>query len=231
MIDGELLTMRSNVNKNINLLDIPEDFMINQTFNGLSFEYDSITRDEVKKVFHGETDGIDPKNVLLITNHKNAFSHVVKMVKENWQMDEDNLKDLHQILMDSYSDIGGLYRNVDISLKGSNHTPPSHIKVYDRMKKYFNYCLEGPDDDLLKYIAYCHLQLVKIHPFLDGNGRLARLVLNYYLLKYDFMPVIVTYEERHKYFKLLEEFKVNKNIDPFIIFLIELEKRALLSVQ
>jgi|SRR5690554_1299918 len=230
MVDGELLMMRSEAKKKIDLLNIPIDFMIEQTFNGLSFEYDAITREEVEKVFHGTTEGIDEKRIILINNHKNAFYQVVKMVREGILMDEDNLKDLHQILMDGFKGIGGLYRNVDISIKGSNHTPPSHIKVYDRMKKYIAYCLEGPDDDLFKYISYCHLQLAKIHPFLDGNGRLARLVLNYYLLKYDFLPVIVTYEERHKYFKLLEEFKVNKNINPFIEFLVELEKRALQNV-
>lgn len=230
MVDGELLMMRSEAKKKFDLLDIPVDFMVNQTFNSLSFEYDSTTREEVEKVFQGITKGIDEKRILLINNHKNAFLHIVKMVKEGMLMNEDNLKDLHYILMDGFKGIGGLYRNVDISIKGSNHTPPSHIKVYDRMKKYINYCLEGPDDDLFKYIAYCHLQLAKIHPFLDGNGRLARLVLNYYLLKYEFLPIIVTYQERHKYFKLLEEFKVNKNINPFIEFLIELEKRALKNV-
>lgn len=230
MIDGELLTLRSAVKEKINLLDIPQDFIIDQAYNGLSFEYDSITREEVEAVVNGNYDNIDEKKVLLINNHKNAFLKVVEMVKENIPMDEENLKDLHQILMEGCIETGGLYRNVDISIRRSNHTPPSHIKVYDRMKKYFNYCLKGPDNDLLEYIAYCHLQLAKIHPFLDGNGRLARLVLNYYLLKYDFMPIIVTYEERHLYFELLEEFKVNKNIKPFIEFLIELEKRQLAKV-
>ncbi|HHU55626.1 MAG TPA: Fic family protein [Acholeplasmataceae bacterium] len=227
MIDGELLTMRSTVKEKIDILDVPKEFLINQTYHGLLFEYDSITRQEVEDVVSGNTENIDPKKVLLINNHKNAFLKVVEMVKQNIPMDEDNLKDLHQILMDGLIDTGGLYRNVDISIKRSNHTPPSHIKVYDRMKKYFAYCLDGPDNDLFEYIAYCHLQLAKIHPFLDGNGRLARLVLNYYLMKYDFLPVIVTYEERHKYFELLEEFKVNKNINPFIKYLIELEKEAL----
>jgi len=230
MIDGELLTMRGTVREKQGVLEISNDFLIDQTYNGLLFEYDSITRQEVEDVFNGKTENIDPKKVLLINNHKNAFLRVVQMIKDDLPMDEDNLKDLHQILMDGCIDTGGLYRNVDISIKGSNHTPPSHIKVYDRMKKYFHYCLEGPDDDLLKYIAYCHLQLAKIHPFLDGNGRLARLVLNYYLMKYDFMPVIVTYEERHRYFQLLEEFKVNKNINPFIEYLIELEKKELAKV-
>ena len=114
--------------------------------------------------------------------------------------------------------LGGLYRNVDISIKGSNHTPPSYLKVYDRMKKYFDSLLDSTMD-IWEKIAFSHLQLAKIHPFLDGNGRLARLVLNYELLLNGFKPVIIYKDKKNEYFDLLEEFKVNKNINPFIDFL------------
>jgi len=60
---------------------------------------------------------------------------------------------------------------------------------------------------------------MKIHPFLDGNGRCARIVLNYQLLKNNFDPVILDYNKKDKYFACLEEFKVNKNILPFMDFI------------
>ena len=129
--------------------------------------------------------------------------------------------------MEGFNIPGGLYRNVDISVKGSNHTPPSYIKVYDRMEKYINYIAEGPKDDVLEYISYCHLQLAKIHPFLDGNGRLARLVLNYELMSNGFAPVIITADERDKYHEVLEKFKVEKEIEPFKAYLKELELKSI----
>ena len=119
--------------------------------------------------------------------------------------------------MDGFGN-GGLYRNVDISIKGSNHTPPSHIKVYDRMKKYFD-TINQDGVELYEQIAFSHLQLAKIHPFLDGNGRCARLVLNYNLLKNGLKPIIIEANKKDEYFNYLEEFKVNKDILPFINFL------------
>lgn len=80
---------------------------------------------------------------------------------------------------------------------------------------------------LLEKIAFSHVQLAKIHPFLDGNGRCARLVLNFQLMKNGFAPVIIPYDERARYFETLEAFKVNKDIDPFIEYLLEKEKEAL----
>ena len=121
--------------------------------------------------------------------------------------------------------LGGLYRNVDISIKGSNHTPCSHIKVYDRMKKYFDTLKERELN--LETIAYSHLQLAKIHPFLDGNGRCARLVMNYYLLKAGYAPVTIPYDMKDEYFACLESFKVDKDIQPFVQFLTKLEASAL----
>ena len=213
MIDGELLKMRDAVREKVGVLDISEDFMIDLVFNTLSFDNFISEKDDVVKVFKGQTEGITPDKIQLI---------------ENIPMNEDNLKDLHQIVMTEFSNIGGLYRNVDISVKGSNHTPPSHIKVYDRMKKYFDYTLTEPDkSNLFEYISYCHLQLAKIHPFLDGNGRTSRLVLNYQLMRFGFLPVIIRREDFNNYFDCLEAFKVNKNILPFIRFLENLEKESL----
>ena len=95
------------------------------------------------------------------------------------------------------------------------------------MAKYFVFMQEGPKGDLWEYISYLHLQLAKIHPFLDGNGRLARLVLNYELMKNGFMPVIITSDERDKYFSALESFKVDKDIKPFMDFLENLEMKSI----
>lgn len=228
MIDEELFTKRDEALKKVNFLEVPDDFIIDQIFNGLSFESDQISRDEVVAVFNNKK--VDQNKSLLIINHRNTFNKAVEMAVNKTPMTENHLKDLHQLLMDNISNIGGLYRNVDISINGSNHTPPSHIKVYDRMKKYTDYVLAGPQGDIFEYIAYCHLQLAKVHPFLDGNGRLARIILNYHLLSNNLMPVYVKYEERKHYFSLLETFKVNKDIKPFIEFLKTLENRSLDSV-
>jgi Fic family protein len=230
MIDGDLVKMRNNAREKVDFLEVSNDFLVDLIFDSLSFESVLLSREEVIQVLNGKSEGIDPGVVLLITNQKNAYLHIVNMVKENVPMTENNLKDLHQVIMNGVSDIGGLYRNVDISIKGSNHTPPSHIKVYDRMKKYFDTTLMEPTNNLLEYISYSHLQLAKIHPFLDGNGRLSRMVLNYQLLQHGFMSITINPTQRNTYFDCLEEFKVNKNITPFVRFLEDLQKKSLSNV-
>lgn len=191
-------------------------------YSSLSFEYPNITLEEVSAVLSGK----NTNNSLLINNQANALDFVINLVKNNEELTENKLKDLHEVLMNDILEVSGLYRNVDISIKGSNHTPPSHIKVYDRMSKYFDYLAQSPSD-LLEYISFSHLQLAKVHPFLDGNGRCARLVLNYELMKNGFAPVYILPEERNEYYNTLEEFKVNKDSNPFKEFLLKIEARSL----
>lgn len=227
MAQSELLTALEEAKAKGSLLEISNDFLLNLVHSALSFDDNELKIEEVQDVLSGQYVGINSDKVRRITNQKNAFLRIVTMAKEGIKLTEDELKDLHQTLMDGFNIPGGLYRNVDISVKGSNHTPPSYIKVYDRMEKYFNYIAEGPKEDVLEYISYCHLQLAKIHPFLDGNGRLARLVLNYELMSNGFAPVIITADERDKYHHALEQFKVEKEINPFKDYLKELELKSI----
>ena len=208
-------------------LDISENFLVNLVQSALSFDNPSLKKEDVIKVLNGQVVGVNPEKVTNIINQKNAFLKVLQLAKEKKEMDENTLKDIHQILCEGNPEIGGLYRRVNISVKGSNHTPCSYEKVYDRMDKYFVFMQEGPKGDLWEYISYLHLQLAKIHPFLDCNGRLARLVLNYELMKNGFMPVIITSDERERYFSVLEAFKVEKDIKPFMDYLEDLEMKSL----
>ncbi len=227
MINLELEKALENAKAKMDVREISVNFLSDLIYCALSFDSSDLTQTEVTNVLNGKYMGVSSEKVRKITNQKNAFLKIVEMAKNDEAMTENKLKDIHQILMEGFNIPGGLYRNVDISVKGSNHTPPSHLKVYDRMEKYITFMQEGPKDNILEYISYCHLQLAKIHPFLDGNGRLARLVLNYELIKNGFAPVLITSDKREQYHNALEEFKVKKDILPFINFLVDLEIKAL----
>ena len=214
--------LQERASKLFDVNNISQELKVKLIYTSLSFEFSNISAQEVADALNG----VKGENYLVITNHLNALNFVIDMVKDGVDLTENKLKDLHEVLMKDILDVSGLYRNVDISIKGSNHTPPSHIKVYDRMGKYFDY-LASPHSDLLEYIAYSHLQLAKVHPFLDGNGRCARLILNYELMKNGLAPVYILPDERNKYYDCLEEFKVNKDSQPFKDFLLELENRSL----
>ena len=206
--------------------EISFDFLVDLIHSALQFEDPSIKTEDVYKVLKGDYTGVNSEKVIDITNQKNAFNKVVSMVKNKEEMTENALKDLHQILCEGTNIVGGLYRNVNISVKGSNHTPCDYLKVYDRMGKYFDY-LAYESGNEWEFISYSHLQLAKIRPFLDANGRLARLVLNYELMKHNYKPVIITRDEKEEYLKVLETFKVEKEIKPFMDFLEKLELESL----
>jgi len=212
MIAFDLSSMHSEASKKITV-----DFLVDFVYNSISFETSVVSLDEVSRIINGDVSNIEKTKITIINNNLNGFLFMLDLLEKEEAFTENKLKDLHEIIMKDLG-VGGLYRNVDISVKGSNHTPPSHIKVYDRMKKYFD-TINGPTDNIEEQIAFSHLQLMKIHPFLDGNGRCARIVLNYQLLKNNLNPIILDYSKKDDYFTCLEEFKVNKNILPFINFI------------
>ncbi len=212
MIAFDLSGMHSEASKKITI-----DFLIDFIYNSISFETSVVSKEEVTRIINGDLANLEKNKITIVNNNLNGFIFMVNLLEKKEAFTENILKDLHEIIMKDLG-VGGLYRNVDISVMGSNHTPPSHIKVYDRMKKYFD-IINSPTDNLEEQIVFSHLQLMKIHPFLDGNGRCARIVLNYELLKNNFNPIILDYSKKAEYFACLEEFKVNKNINPFIDFI------------
>ena len=204
------------------LNNITNEFLINFISNSISFDTVLVSKEQVEAILDNKTEGLNEKVVKVVNNYLDAFLYAMSLASNKQELTENVLKDLHEKVVKDFS-VGGLYRNVDISIKGSNHTPPSYLKVYDRMGKYFHQ-LSDESADLYYNIAFSHLQLMKIHPFLDGNGRLARIVLNYELVLNGLKPIYVEYDQRQKYFDMLEDFKVNKNIQPFIDFLKETQK-------
>lgn len=195
--------------------ELSSDLFVDLIHSTLLFENKQLKREDVVNVLDGKYIGISSEKVMLITNQKNALRQILKMTKEGINLSEDIIRDLHQILTEGFNIPGGLYRNVDISIRGSIHTPPSYLKVYDRMRKYGNFLKEEPKGNVLEYIAYTHLQLEKIHPFLDGNGKLARLILTYELLLRGYVPVVIGPDFHKQYYAALESFKVEKDIIPF----------------
>lgn len=213
---------------NENLHHVPEreikDFNFNfacvLTKNSTGMEKNNpISIEDVVSVLKGYPVKCDEGLKVSVYNHYKAYNYLLDHINDTDELTEDFIKDLHEIIVkDLY--LGGQYRKVNISINNSNHVPCDHIKVYDRMIKYINQVNEPKDP--IENICYTHLQLAKIHPFIDGNGRLARLLLNYALIKHGYLPISIPAKKRNEYFKALEEFKVNKTIVPFKDFLLKL---------
>lgn len=184
--------------------------------DAVSFEgKNSITLAEVDTLLTAKSlIGYSEREQKEILNHVKAYEFILKATKEKKPISEDLLKDLHQIIVQDIMN-GGYYRQVNVQLLGSSHQPPDHIKVYDRMKK-FMVNLENFEGSVIELACYAHLGISKIHPFVDGNGRLARLILNYVLISHDYLPISISRTNQKAYFNALDTFKEEKDMKPMV---------------
>jgi len=218
----EYLTNIKSLVDNKKYEQLQEKFKELYTFDAISMQgTNKVTLDDVKKIIAGElVSNYSERDVKEVINHYKAINHVYQMVKNNVEMTEEIIKDIHEILTEGILN-GGNYRNVNIRIPGATHQPPDYIKVYDRMKRYF-YNLETHQGSVVEKAVYAHAELAKIHPFLDANGRLARLVMNYYLMKEDYLAVTMSSDLKGRYVQALESFKVDKDKTPLVNFIEEL---------
>lgn len=211
----------SNVVKECELQQIEEaekKFALLYTYDAVGMEgHNRIPYEDVKRLSHAkallEYSEREQKEIL---NHLKAFEYVKKEAKENKPFNEEKLKDIHEILVEGIFQ-GGVYRNVNINIFGASHQPPDYVKVYDRMSKFF-INIENFEGTVLEKATYAHASIAKIHPFVDANGRLAKLALNYFLIQGDYLPISIPLEMREIYIERLESFKSDKDLEPLTSF-------------
>jgi Fic family protein len=153
---------------------------------------------------------------------------VKEKIEEKQNLDEDTLKDIHQILMENIIQ-GGIYRNCDVKITGAKHKPPSANEAFYQMKNFFSDLYSKNMGNAIISAAWIHAEFVKIHPFVDGNGRVARLIMNYRLMESGFLPISISQENRLKYYEVLEEYAINGNIAPFSEMIFGLEEKRLIE--
>ena len=122
---------------------------------------------------------------------------------------------MHEIILKNIlSNEAGKYRNVRVRITGSFHVTPNPLRVPELMKEFSKKYLNMKDHPIIN-AALAHFHLVSIHPFIDGNGRVARLLMNLILIKNGYPPAIILKIDRKKYYDSLEKGH-SGNIDPFI---------------
>lgn len=202
--------------------ELEKDFLNRYTYDAVSLEgRNKVTYEKVTRILGlKDKTGYSEREIKEVLNHAEAYRYVLKLTKKQNRLTEEDIKDIHQMLEEGIV-LGGVYRNVNIQIPGAIHQPPNNVKVYDRMKRLFD-DIKEKEYDYLDEGLLIHATLAKIHPFLDANGRLSRLVLNFYLIKAGYLPISIKLDKRDEYFKTLEEFKVNKDINPLKTFILNL---------
>jgi Fic family protein len=158
-------------------------------------------------------------------NHLEAIELIDDFIKRKINFNAFYLKQIHQlILKEVNSKNAGIYRNVPVKISGSLHNPPEPFLLEKMMEDYF-FFYETNKNKIHSVIlaAEMHERLVTIHPFIDGNGRTARLVMNLILLQngYTIANLKGNYEDRIKYYQALEKVQVNHENEDFYNLIID----------
>lgn len=223
----KLLKMQTSNSENI-FENFNKAFEIEYAHNSTAIEGNTLTLIETKVLLEDKI-SVGKKSlreIYEVVNHNKAFSYVKNCIAEDKPLDENIVKDIHSILMENIL-VGGVYRNVEVRITGARHKPPVPSEMYYQIKEFFSNLNFKSDLNSIELAAWTHAEFVKIHPFVDGNGRTSRLIMNYQLMKHGFLPISVNKEDKLDYFNFLEEYAVNGNLEPFADFVAELEERQL----
>ena len=152
-------------------------------------------------------------------NHAHAIHFMREMIKGGEDLSKRNVLDLHRLILKGIDDQNaGTYRNVPVRISGSSVRLPPPYLVSKLMEDYYRYyeTFKTRIHPVL-LAADMHERLVSIHPFIDGNGRTSRLIMNLILLKHGYTTVNIkgSPESRSAYFRALAEMQSNNNSDPF----------------
>jgi Fic family protein len=178
---------------------------VRMVYESNSIEGNSLTLRETELVLSkGVTVSGKPlKDHLEAVNLAKAWEQVKALAQPGAALTERDLLDLHRIILTSVEDsFAGTYRSSAVRIAGSNHIPPNPIKVSDLMATLFTE-IESISDPVEK-TAKLHHGIASIHPFADGNGRTARLAMNFVLLAAGYPPISIPVSPREAYYNALE---------------------------
>lgn len=212
----------------VTLSSYERDFELRFTHNSTAIEGNTLTLIETKVVLEDgiSIGGKELREIYEVVNHKKAYDYVKKCISEGKPLTENIVKDLHAILTENII-VGGVYRNQEVRISGAGFTPPAGNEMYAQIKGFYEELKHKTDLNPIELAAWTHAEFVRIHPFIDGNGRTARLIMNYQLMSHDFLPVSVSKEDRLEYYNALEVFAVSANLQPFADLVAALEEAQL----
>lgn len=202
--------------------EIRSYYRVGLTWTSNSLEGNSLTESETKVLIEdGITIGGKPlRDTLEAVGHAVAYDYMFTLI-HNRAIAEQDICQLHKLFYERIHEEGaGIYRRHESIVTGSNYpvTPPEEIEK--QMKELARW-IEADRDQMhpIEFAAKLHLRFVFIHPFEDGNGRVARLIMNLALLQDGYVPAIVPLVVRHEYIQLLE--RAHKDGKPFVDFIAE----------
>lgn len=200
---------------------LQEEFLVEYTYNSNAIEGNTLTLQETALVLEGITIDRKPlKDHLEAVGHKDAFLYVQELVRDNIPFSETIIKQIHTLVLMDRPEDRGIYRHIPVRIMGAYHTPPDPVIVPEMMGKLV---VEFAKKKLhpIESAALFHLKFEGIHPFVDGNGRTGRLILNLFLMQNGYPPINVKFADRKRYYDAFDSYYRDNNASAMIDMIAE----------
>ena len=201
---------------------LQEQLALEWTYNSNAIEGNTLSLHETEVVLEqGIT--IGGKSVtehLEAINHKDGIEFIRKIINRKEELSETVIRDCHRIIRKGIDDLeAGVYRRTNVRIVGARLVPPQAIKVKNQMNNLLTWYYENKNTLPPAILASnFHYRFVRVHPFIDGNGRVARLLMNLILMAHGYPPAILLKVDRKKYYRVLNEANAG-NEEPFENFI------------
>lgn len=185
---------------------LQEEFLVEFTYNSNAIEGNTLTLQETALVLEGITIDRKPlKDHLEAVGHRDAFLYIQQLVKDKITISEKVIKDIHSLVLMDRPEDKGVYRRIPVTIMGAYHKPPQPYLVPVQMEQLIAGQKETkrhPIEDA----ALFHLDFEGIHPFVDGNGRTGRLIINLMLMQHGYPPIDVKFMDRKRYYACFDSY-------------------------
>lgn len=200
-----------------------EEFMIEFTYNSNAIEGNTLTLQETAMVLEGITIDQKPlKDHLEAVGHKDAFLYVQDIVSNKMPLTEFVIKNIHSLVLMNKPEDKGIYRRVPVRIMGAFTEPVQPYMIEPKITELLAENEKRKDTmNIIERVARFHLEFESIHPFIDGNGRTGRLLMNFELMQNGYPPINVKFTDRKRYYEAFDSFSRNQNANPMINLIAE----------
>ncbi len=189
-----------------------EEFVVEYTYNSNAIEGNTLTLRETDLVLRGLTIDKKPlKDHMEAVGHKEAFDYVRELVKDNIPLSENIIKQIHFLVLANKKDDRGVYRRIPVRIMGAAHEPIQPYLIQPKMEQLL-IDFKNSNEHIVTKLARFHIEFEAIHPFIDGNGRTGRLLVNLELMKAGYPPIDIKYMDRLAYYDAFDEYHVKHNL-------------------
>ena len=191
---------------------LTEEFVVEYTYNSNAIEGNTLTLRETDMVLRGLTIDRKPlKDHMEAVGHKEAFYFIRDLVKEQAALSESVIKQIHSLVLADKREDGGVYRRVPVRIMGAKHEPVQPYLIQPKMEQLLE-AYRNSTEHIIPRLARFHIEFEGIHPFIDGNGRTGRLLVNLELMKAGYPPIDIKFTDRIACYNAFDEYYGKHNL-------------------